>query len=312
MPQTVEDQLAQEFAQVTGDTSVVVPPVAETPPVVEPTPVAEPSAATTPTETTPVAPVQPTTTPEPVVPPVQQPTEQPLDELAQLRADNEALRQSLAEIARGFKPQIYPPTQETQTIPQQTQTTVPTQTPTQPTPPTQLSTQRVFSYDPINPLTAEELDELIDKPELIVKAINDARINALTQVETVLPYLIESTVNRQILINKTVTDFYDTNRDLIPYSEFFQAELAKVEMGNRDKTYREIFDLAAKETRTKLRLKEPEQVTGTTSVPPAQTRGVSPTTTQTPAFASSRTSSAVGPSKGPKEGLDKEWTDLFG
>lgn len=99
-------------------------------------------------------------------------------------------------------------------------------------------------------LTADELDRLIDEPALI----NVAFTRSFTAMQANVQASIQREVNRQIMVNKAVTDFYQENNDLLPYSKFVQFVMAEVEQTNRDKPYNEIFKTTADECRKRLGL----------------------------------------------------------
>jgi hypothetical protein len=107
-------------------------------------------------------------------------------------------------------------------------------------------------------LTAEELDRVIDEPQLINQAFN----RALGSIEQSMQIAIQSEVNRQVMVSKAVSDFYQTNEDLIPYSGFVQFVMGEIERGNPTKTYGEIFQDTAKEARKRLGLGVKTQVRG--------------------------------------------------
>jgi hypothetical protein len=107
-------------------------------------------------------------------------------------------------------------------------------------------------------LTAEELDRVIDEPQLINQAFN----RALGSIEQSMQIAIQSEVNRQVMVSKAVSDFYQTNEDLIPYSGFVQFVMSEIERGNPAKTYGEIFQDTAKEARKRLGLGVKTQVRG--------------------------------------------------
>jgi hypothetical protein len=99
-------------------------------------------------------------------------------------------------------------------------------------------------------LTVEELDRLIDEPGLI----NVAFTRSFTAMQANVQASIQREVNRQILVNRAVTDFYQANEDLLPYSKFVQFVMSEVEQSNKDKPYSEIFQTTASECRKRLGL----------------------------------------------------------
>lgn len=101
-----------------------------------------------------------------------------------------------------------------------------------------------------NFLTEEELDRIIDEPALINLAFARSHQALTSNIQAT----IQQEVNRQILVNRAVTDFYQANEDLLPYSKFVQFVMSDVEKTNKDKTYAEIFKTTADECRKRLGL----------------------------------------------------------
>jgi hypothetical protein len=126
-------------------------------------------------------------------------------------------------------------------------------------------------------LTEEELDRLIDEPALINLAFSRSQQAMMGSIGQ----LVQIEVNKQILVNKAITDFYTANSDLLPYAKFVQYTMQEVETKNRDKTYAEIFQMTAEESRKRLGL----------STTTAQTRETNKGT-QRPAFAGSKKGNA--------------------
>jgi hypothetical protein len=118
------------------------------------------------------------------------------------------------------------------------------------------TTQQVTDF-----LSADELDRLIDEPGLI----NVAFQRALSSQTSSMQATIAQEVNKQIMINRAVTDFYSTNQDLLPYSKFVQFVMTEVEQTNRDKPYSEIFKTTANECRKRLGLSTTQVVTRETN-----------------------------------------------
>ena len=143
-------------------------------------------------------------------------------------------------------------------------------------------------------LSAEELDRLIDEPALINTAFQRAQGSIIANVNQ----MVSAEVNRQILINRAVTDFYSSNADLLPYSKFVQFVMSEVESANQDKTYADIFETTAKECRKRLGLSTVTTVNRETN------KG-----TQKPAFAGSKKGNAR-PS-GKQEFFDDAARDMF-
>lgn len=146
-------------------------------------------------------------------------------------------------------------------------------------------------------LTEEEIDRIIDEPQLLNIGFNRL-ISALQQN---MQQVIQSEVNRQVMISRAVTDFYTANNDLAPYGKFVQYVMAEMESLHPQKTYEEIFKLTASESRKRLGLAQVEQGTG------AQSRNQPGK--QRPAFAG--TKQGTQRPAGQKEFFDPNAADLM-
>lgn len=124
-------------------------------------------------------------------------------------------------------------------------------------------------------LTPEELDRVIDEPDVLNKAFE----RAISVMQQNMQGVIQAEVNRQVMVSRAVTDFYTANQDLAPYGKFVQFVMSEIEQANSDKTYAEIFEMTAKESRRRLGLGQ------SSTVPDRQKSQVS---SQRPAFAGSK------------------------
>lgn len=124
-------------------------------------------------------------------------------------------------------------------------------------------------------LTPEELDRVIDEPDVLNRAFE----RAISVMQQNMQGVIQAEVNRQVMVSRAVTDFYTANQDLAPYGKFVQFVMAEIEQTNRDKTYAEIFEMTAKESRRRLGL-------GQSSTVPDRQK--SQANQQRPAFAGSK------------------------
>lgn len=124
-------------------------------------------------------------------------------------------------------------------------------------------------------LTADELDRVIDEPDVLNKAFE----RAISVIQQNMQGVIQAEVNRQVMVSRAVTDFYTANQDLAPYNKFVQFVMSEVEQANSDKTYAEIFEITAKETRRRLGLGQSSEASQRQKSQPNQQR---------PAFAGSK------------------------
>ena len=97
-------------------------------------------------------------------------------------------------------------------------------------------------------LSDDEIDRIIDEPQLLNTAFN----RALNVMQQNMQSVIQSEVNRQVMVSRAVSDFYTSNQDLAPYGKFVQFVMSEVESQNPQKTYAEIFQMTAAETRKRL------------------------------------------------------------
>lgn len=161
-------------------------------------------------------------------------------------------------------------------------------------------------YEKKDFLSKEQLDQLIDKPELINEALYNSRVEMADLLTEALPSLINVAVNREIIMQRTVASFYDQYQDLKPHSQYVQMVFKEIEQGNRDKTYSELFSLTATVSRKRLGLKEPSS---------SEVKEENAQSTQVkvkPAFAGSKAGNGVSLDKnGKKEIFDKAASDLM-
>lgn len=147
-------------------------------------------------------------------------------------------------------------------------------------------------------LSDQELDELIDNPALI----NTAFDRSQRAMMATIPQLVQQEVNRQIVVNRAITDFYSENSDLLPYAKFVQFVMAEIEDKNRDKTYADIFKETANESRKRLGLSTVQTQTRETNKGTVQT--------QRPAFVGSKRGNARPSTT--KEMFDSAAADMLG
>lgn len=148
-------------------------------------------------------------------------------------------------------------------------------------------------------LSEEELDRVIDKPELINQAIHKSVVQTLGTVSTVIPQMVEQVVAQRMAINNAVSEFYEKNQDLRPYGDFVAATMRINETQMRDKTYEEIFNKTAEDCRKRLGLKPAGQVPS------------APNSTQRPALAGTRKGTSTRPATNGNEWFDPAAADMI-
>jgi hypothetical protein len=145
-------------------------------------------------------------------------------------------------------------------------------------------------------LSEDEIDRIIDEPQLLNTAFN----RALNVMQQSMQGVIQAEVNRQVMVTRAVSDFYTSNKDLAPYSKFVQFVMSEVEQQNPQKTYAEIFDMTATESRKRL---------GLGGGKPSVERQQSRPDQQKPAFAGSKKSTSRPAPK--QDFFDQNAADMF-
>jgi len=150
-------------------------------------------------------------------------------------------------------------------------------------------------------LTDEELDQVIDNPTLIVTAIQRAQQDVVGQIAANLPQVISQIVNQQVMVQQAVSEFYEANQDLRQYGSFVKFVMSEMETKHKDKTFNEIFQLTADESRKRLGLKNPAAQVADRSQSSQK---------QKPAFAGSRRTGTSRPA-GKEEFFDPAVADML-
>lgn len=148
-----------------------------------------------------------------------------------------------------------------------------------------------------NYLTADELDAVIDKPELINKAIHKGVLNMLQGINTIIPQLVSEQVAYKIMVNNAVTEFYQKHEDLRQYNEFVSLVMTQNEAKMKGEPYQKIFDQTAEDCRKRLGLSTQAQAGNTTP--------------QKPAFAGTKKGTSTRPATGDKQWFDENAAGMF-
>ena len=115
-------------------------------------------------------------------------------------------------------------------------------------------------------LSQEQLDALIDKPALIIPALNEARRQSAQEVISIIPTIVSGMVESYMQSVRTASEFYEKNSDLAPYRDFTKVLFSQVQKQNQDKPIEEILTLTASEVRKRLNLVAPTAKTVPTKV----------------------------------------------
>lgn len=148
-------------------------------------------------------------------------------------------------------------------------------------------------------LSEEEIDSIIDDPQLINKALNRARQDMLGVIQSSLPTVVSNLIEQQMLVQRVVQSFYETNEDLRPYADFVRYKMGQIETANPNLTYGDIFAKTAEECRKGLGLKNPDD----------KQRDKSPG--EKPAFTASKRTSTQRPVPKKDEIFDSNAKDLL-
>lgn len=148
-------------------------------------------------------------------------------------------------------------------------------------------------------LSADELDKVIDQPELLNAAYQRANKSLVENLASVLPQVINVAVEQEIKRNKLVTIFYESNSDLLPHADYVRLVMQEAEKKDPNRTYREIFNETATECRKRLGLKEQPTLVG--GQPTATVPKELP-----PAFAGSRGTQGKTSTPAPKASFDPD------
>lgn len=119
-------------------------------------------------------------------------------------------------------------------------------------------------------MTKEELDSVIDKPELILKSLNSVRRRTVEDMMGVLPMLVAEQITSVMATQRAVEEFYQANSDLNAYRGFTQHTYEKVYAANHDKPMADILKLTAETVRKELRLATPAAMMAADKAKPAK------------------------------------------
>jgi hypothetical protein len=106
-------------------------------------------------------------------------------------------------------------------------------------------------------MTKEQLGDLIDHPELIIPALNQARRQSAEEVMAVIPTIVAGMVESYYTTVRTANEFYEKNTDLAPYRDFTRLVFQQTQAANQDKDMKAVLDLTAVEARKRLHLQAP-------------------------------------------------------
>lgn len=223
----VQDQLDQmvDMLKVSDEPTVKVP---DDPPEPEPAPEPKPEPAPTPDpEPSPEPEPEPTPEPEPEPTPEPEPAPEPKPEidLEQLKKDNEELRKRIDDMSAP-KPEPTP---------------APEPTP-EPEP-------KPLVLDEVDFVGDIDMDEVTRDPKEFNKLLNkvyvqgvDATKNALGEgILRDIPNIVKNTFTTVTTLKKASDDFYDKNKDLVPFKSVVSAVFEEAFAANPGKKYDEIL-----------------------------------------------------------------------
>lgn len=186
--------------------------------------------------------VEPTPEPEVKPEPTPEPTPEPEPDppvVNSIEEDNRILREKLNEMARMV----------------QQGKVAPSPTPA-PEPEPEPEPERVVKgTTPLEFITKEEADLLIDRPDEIMPKILNRVFEAgrETVFREMQPYIIRM-ISDQVNVLKKVENFYNQNSDLADYKDFVALVGNSIEQEHPDWTIDKVYDETAKVARERLRL----------------------------------------------------------
>lgn len=103
-------------------------------------------------------------------------------------------------------------------------------------------------------LSDEEIEQIIDNPHLIHKAINQARRKTAEEIISIVPVIVDSMIERYDAAQKVVNDFYAKNSDLLPYRNYVAMKFKMALSSAKDVPYDKLLDSVANDVRKDLHL----------------------------------------------------------
>jgi nicotinate-nucleotide--dimethylbenzimidazole phosphoribosyltransferase len=239
---TPEEIKAQQDAEMDSALEIPVAP-AEGEPVV-PESAVEPEPAVTPAAEE-VVPVVPAAEPEPELEPATEPTS-----AETLAADNARLREELNEQARRFG-QLSPASVPVSPV-------APAPTPAAPA-------------GPIEFVSAEEAESLIDKPQQVLNAVLNKVFQAgREQAMREMPTLVRQQTLSEVSLQAKVQKFWSENNDLEPYKDFCAMVANQVEVENPGLAFDAVLEKTGEVARGRLNLPKGTAEAAVVDPPPAE------------------------------------------
>lgn len=161
-------------------------------------------------------------------------------EAEKLAAENQLLRAELNELAKrtGERPAAAPVV-----------VTPPAERPVQPV--NQPAT-------PIEFITADEAEGLLDKPQEVLNAVLNKVFQAgREQAMREMPTLVRNQTLTEMTLQQRVQKFWSDNKDLEPYKDFCSMVANQVEVENPGLAFGEVLDKTAETVRTRLNIPKP-------------------------------------------------------
>jgi len=225
----VQDQLDQMADMLKGDDEPSVKVPEDLP---EPEPIPEPEPDPTPD---PEPEPEPTPEPEPIPGPEPSPEPEPEIDIEQIKKDNEELRKRIDEMSVP-KPEPKPEPK-----------------PVEPEP---------IKLDEIDFIGDADMDEVTRDPvafnkllnKVFVQGVDTARNTISEGVLRSIPDTVKNTMNTVIALKKASDDFYEDNKDLVPFKKVVSAVFEEAFAENPDKGYLEVMKGVGPEVRKRLEL----------------------------------------------------------
>lgn len=112
-------------------------------------------------------------------------------------------------------------------------------------------------------ITKEQLDTIVDKPELLIPILNNVRRQSAQETLSILPTIVATMVATQLQTERMANEFYEQNKDLGQYRDYTKHIFQSIvtDPANKEKGIEDVLTLTAVEVRKRLRLAAPVEQT---------------------------------------------------
>lgn len=126
------------------------------------------------------------------------------------------------------------------------------------------TTDAPISFEPLEFISEEDIEGLMDDPKRFNKFLNDFREKIILESRKILgegvlrsiPEIVKTNIKLNADMQKASDDFFSKNKDLKPFRRVVAAVFEEMSADNPDKTYDEILKDVGPEARRRLDLQE--------------------------------------------------------